>query len=67
MISSKVAGSKVLRMAIHFEYCFFDIKKKRQNGECNVRNFRWFPFGVSPNVSAFNIVVLQMTLNFELE
>ena len=47
MVSARVADSKVLRITIQLEYvfcfvlfCFFLIK--RQNGECNVGNFRRF-------------------------
>ena len=47
MASSRVADSKVLRMAIQFQH-FFTIK--RQNGKCNVRNFRQLLFGMSPDV-----------------
>ena len=65
VVSSREVHYKVLRMAIQFEIFFFLIK--RQNGKCNVRTFRWFLFGVSPDVywyskSAFS----QVTLNFEL-
>ena len=65
MISSRAVDSKVLRMAIQFEYFFFLIK--RQNGEHNDRNFRRFLFGMSPNVMASKSTFLQVTLNFELE
>ena len=54
MVSLRVIDSKVLWMATQFEY-FFLIK--RQNGECNVRNFRRFFFGMSPDVPAFKICI----------
>ena len=50
---------KVLRKAIPFE--FFLIK--RQNGDCNVRNFRWFLFGMSPGVPAFKVRVFTSDYN----
>ena len=58
MVSSREVDSKVtvLRMAIQFEYSFFIIK--RQNGECFVRNFRRFLFGMSPDGPVFKIRVL---------
>ena len=52
---SRIVDSKVLRVAIQFEVFFFLIK--RQNGECNVRNFRRFLFGMSPDVPAFKVHV----------
>ena len=39
---------------------------KKQNGGCNVRKFRWFLFGMSPNVAPVKSVFLLVTLNFEL-
>ena len=53
MVSPRVVDSKVLRMAFQFEYFFFLIK--RQNDECNVRNFRRFLFGMNPDVPAFKV------------
>ena len=41
--------------------------RKRQNGECNIRNFKRFLFGMSPDIPAFKVRFLQVTLNFELE
>ena len=63
MVSSRVVDSKVFRMAIQFEY-FFLIK--RQSGKCSVRHFRRFLFDMSPDVQAFKVRILQVTLNFEL-
>ena len=37
---------------------------KRQNGECNVRNFRRFLFGMSPDVPVFEVRVLESDLKF---
>ena len=48
-------------MAIHFEY-FFLIK--RQNGECNVRNFRRILFGTSHDLTAFEVRVFTGDLRF---
>ena len=64
MVSSRVLDSKVLRIAIQFQY-FFLIR--RQNGECNVRNFRRFLFGMSLDVPAFKVHVFTRDLNFDLE
>ena len=50
-------------MTIQFEYC----SDQRQTDECNVRNTRQFLFGMSPDIPAFKVLVLQVTLNFELE
>ena len=61
MVSSRLVGSKVLIMGIQFEY-FFQIK--RQNGECNVRNFRRFLFGMSPVVPAFKVLVVTSVFKF---
>ena len=38
--------------------------KKKQNGECNVRNFRWFLFGISPLVPAFKVLVFTSDFKF---
>ena len=57
MVSSRVVDSKVLRMAIQFDYL------KRQNGECNVRNKR-FLFGMSPDVPAFKVHVFTSDSKF---
>ena len=59
MVLSRVVKSKVLRKTIHSEYFFSD--KKKQNGEFSVENFRRIFFGMSSDV------ILQVTLNFELE
>ena len=42
---------------------------KKANGECNVRSFRRFFFGMSSDVPACiqSPVFLQVTFNFELE
>ena len=64
MVSLRVVGSKVPRMAIQSEY-FFLIK--RQNDKCNVRNFRWFLFGMSPDVPTLKVLDFTRDLNFELE
>ena len=62
MILSQKVDSKVLRMAIELKY--FD--EKRQNGDCNVRNFRRFLFGMrlDVDVPAFKVRVLTSDLNF---
>ena len=52
VVSSRVVDSKVLRMAIQFEYLSL---VKRKIGKCNVRNFRWFHFGMCPDVPAFKV------------
>ena len=54
--------SKVLRMAIQFEYFFFLIR--RHNDECNVRKFRRFLFGMNPDVPAFKVRVLTSDFEF---
>ena len=41
---------------------FFQIKK--QNGEWNVRNFRRFLFGMSPDVPEFQVRVLTSDFKF---
>ena len=48
-MSSRELDPKVLnsRVAIQFEYFFLT---KRQNGKCDVRNFRWFLLGMSPDM-----------------
>ena len=61
MVSSKAADSKVFRMAIQFEYLFFLIK--RQNGECNVANFRRFLFGMGPDVPTFKVGIFTSDFN----
>ena len=63
MISSGVLDSKVLRMAIQFEY-FFIIMIIRRNGECNIRNFRQFLFGMSHDVPAFKVHVFTSDFRF---
>ena len=60
MVSSKEIDSKVLRMSIKFKYCY----EKRQNGECNVRNYRRVFFGMSSDVPAFNVRVLDSGYEF---
>ena len=52
-VSSGVVDSKVLRIHGHSVSVFFLIR--RQNGKCNVRNFRRFLFGMSPDVLAFKV------------
>ena len=37
---------------------------KRQNGECYARNFRWFLFGVSPDVWAFEVGIFTNDFKF---
>ena len=39
-------------MAINIEYFFFCLKR-RENGECNVINFRRFLFGKNPDAQAW--------------
>ena len=68
IVSSRVVESKVLRMAIQFEYFF--LIDLRQNGECigpNVRDFRRFLFGMSPDVPAFKVRVFISDFKSELE
>ena len=62
MVSSREVDSKVLKMAIQYEYFFFLIKK--QNGESNVRNFRRFLFGMSLDVPALKVHVLTSDFKF---
>ena len=52
MVSLSVIYSKVLGTVIDLEY-FFLIR--RQNGECNVKDFRRFLFGMSPHVGPTGI------------
>ena len=63
MVSSRVADFKVPRIAIQFEY-FSD---KRQNDECNVRNFRRFLFDMSPDVPAFTVRIFTTDFKFWIE
>ena len=65
MVSSRVVDSKVPRMVIQREYFFFLIKM--QKGECNVRNFRRFLFGMNPDVPAFKLRVLTSDFKFHME
>ena len=51
MLSLRSVVFRALSMTDEFEYLLFLIKK--QNGEFDVRNFRWFLFGVSPNIPEF--------------
>ena len=62
MASSKAVYSKVLRMAIQFEYFFFVMK--RQNGECNAINHVEFLFGMSFDVPAFKVRVFTSDFKF---
>ena len=39
-------------------------KKKSQNGECNVRNFRRFFFGMSFDVPAFKVRMFASDFDF---
>ena len=66
MVSWRVVDSKVLRMAIQFEY-FLLIK--RQNGECNARHLRRFLFSTVWVLmyQHWKSALLQVTLDFELE
>ena len=78
MVLSRVVNSKVLRVAIQFEVCggcecvcvclflflFFFFLIERQNGECNVRNFRRFLFGMSHDVLAFKAPVSTSDFKF---
>ena len=57
-------------MTIQFEgffFFFFFFLIRIQNGECNVRNFRRFLFGMSPDVPAFRVCVFTSDFKFELE
>ena len=56
MVSFGVVDSNVPRIVIQFEYL---VLLKRQNGEWNVRNFRGFLFGMSPDVQVFKVRVLE--------
>ena len=60
VVSSRVVDSKVLRMTIRSVF----LLRKRQNGECNVRNFRRFLFGKSPDVPAFKVHVFTSDFRF---
>ena len=61
MVSSREVDSKLLRMSIHFEYYFLI---RRQNGKCNVRNFKQFLFGMSPDVPAFKGHIFTSDVRF---
>ena len=61
MVSSKEVDSKVLRMAIQFEYFFSD---KRQNGKYNVKHFKRFLFCMSLDVPAFKVRVFTSGFKF---
>ena len=68
MLSSKEVDSKILRMAVQFEYFFFLIR--RQNGECYVYLevldiSLWY--GMSPDTRHSKSTFLQVTINLELE
>ena len=43
------------------------LMRKKQNGDCNIRNFRRFLYGKISNVPAFKVRVVSSDLNFELE
>ena len=36
----------------------------RQNGKCNVRTFRWFLFGMSPDVLPFKVCIFTSDFKF---
>ena len=64
IVSSRIVDSKVLRTAIQFEY-FFSIKRLNHvNGECNVRNFRRFLFGMSPDIPGLKACVFTSDFKF---
>ena len=58
------------RLAIQFEYIFLiknkqtNKQKQKQNGTWNVRNFRQFIFGMSPDVPAFKVRVFTSDFEF---
>ena len=58
MVSSKV-DSKVLRKSIQIIFLI-----KVPNGKCYVGNFRWFLFGMSPDVLAFKVCVFTSDFKF---
>ena len=60
MVSSREVDSTVLRMALQLEY-FSD---KKENGECNVRHFTPFLFGMSPDVPAFKVCIFTSDFKF---
>ena len=64
-VSSRVASSKVLRMAIRDEYFFFPDKKAKLR--MYVRNFRRFLFDMSPDTPAFKVLVVIGDFEFDLE
>ena len=55
MVSSIVVDSTVLKMTIQFEYIFLI---RRIYGDCNVRNFRRFLFGMCPDEPSFKVRLL---------
>ena len=61
MVASKVVDSNIFRMAIQFAYF---LKIKWQNSERNVRSFKRFLFGMSPDVSAFKVRVFTSDIKF---
>ena len=65
MLASRLVNSKIKYSGqsshVHLEI-FFLIK--RQNCECNVRNFRWIFFGMSPDILEFKVHVLQVAFTF---
>ena len=61
MVSSREVDSK------YSGWQLVILMTKKQDGECNVRNFRRFSLGVSSDVLEFIVPVLQVTLNFKFE
>ena len=65
MLLSRLVDSEVLWMSIQFNFFLTN----RQNGECNVRNFRWFLFRMTPdpNIPVFKVRNFTSDIKFELE
>ena len=61
MVLLQKVDSEVLRMAIQLKV--FLNNKSKQNGNCNVRNFRWFLYGMNPDVPTFKELTLKKDEN----
>ena len=62
MLLSRLVDSEVLWMSIQFDFFLTN----RQNGECYVRNFRWFLFRITPdpNIPIFKVRIFTSDIKF---
>ena len=40
--------------------------RRKQNGDFNVRNFRWFLFGMSPDLPTVKVHILTSVFKFSI-